>query len=157
MLTIQDIPLIELMWFYLPKVLVATVCGIIIGYERHKKGKAAGLKTNMIICVGATLFSATSILLYQLAGGPDSEGDINRVIAQIVSGIGFLGAGAIFKSCDKVVGLTTASMIWFLGAIGTVVGCGGYYIAMIMTLGFLIVTLIAEMVERKIENGGNDA
>lgn len=130
---------------YAEIILFATACGAMVGLEREIKNKPAGMKTNITICVGAALFTVTSILL---AKGHQPS-DINRVIAQIVSGIGFLGAGAIFKSGDNITGLTTASYIWLMGAIGVLVGIGYGPMALGITLGFMIMSYLVGKFETK--------
>lgn len=136
--------LLVLIKFYLPKLLTALVCGGIVGFERERKHKVAGFKTNILICTGAMLFTATSLLIAE-----SSAYDPLRVISYVVSGIGFLGAGAIFKSHDRVHGLTTAAFIWCISAIGVIVGCGGYSIALLITTGMVTVVLILSKLEEK--------
>src|SRR5512137_2356971 len=99
------------------RLLLAAVLGGIIGYQRERAGKPAGLRTHMLICIGATLFTLVSI--YGFGSGSDPA----RVAANIVTGIGFIGAGAIiFRSSDGyVLGLTTASTIWVAAGIGMAV------------------------------------
>ena len=97
----------------------AVVAGGMIGLEREVRGRAAGLKTCTLICVGATLYMQASVLLTQ---GTTLPADPTRVAGQIVTGIGFLGAGAVIRSEGHVVGLTTAATVWFLGAVGIVIG-----------------------------------
>lgn len=114
----------------LVRVLVAAVLGGIIGWEREQKGRAAGLKTHILVAVGSALF----VLAPSLAGV--SEGDNTRVMQGIVSGIGFLGAGAILRSRDnsRVEGLTTAASIWMTAAIGMAAGIGQEIVALVTTL-----------------------
>jgi putative Mg2+ transporter-C (MgtC) family protein len=112
----------------LGKLLLATVLGGAVGLEREMAGKPAGLRTNILICVGAALFTQMSIDMAQIGFANDGKpyGDTTRITAQIVSGIGFLGAGAILHGGGAVVGLTTAATIWVVGAIGAAVGAGMY-------------------------------
>jgi putative Mg2+ transporter-C (MgtC) family protein len=112
----------------LVKLALATVLGGAIGLERELAGKPAGLRTNILICVGAALFTHLSILIAQVGFTPDGRpyGDTTRIAAQIVSGIGFLGAGAILHAHGAVVGLTTAASIWVVAAVGAAVGAGAY-------------------------------
>ena len=133
-----------LLSYYIPKLLVATLCGGIIGLERELKHRSAGLKTNVLICVGSTLFTSTGLLI--------CSNNVDRVVSQIISGIGFLGAGAIFKSTNKVRGLTTAAFIWVGAAIGIIVGCGGSLIAIILSSGCVVTSLILNYVEKKFYN-----
>ena len=104
------------------KALMAIAAGLILGLERELKDKAAGLKTITIITLGATLFS---IISYKV-GGIDRG---TAIAAYIVSGVGFLGAGVIFKDGFTVSGLTTAGIIWLAAAIGTSIGFGEFYMA----------------------------
>jgi putative Mg2+ transporter-C (MgtC) family protein len=110
------------------KLLLATILGGAIGLEREIAGKPAGLRTNILICVGAALFMHLSIYVAEIGYSPDGHpyGDTTRIAAQIVSGIGFLGAGAILHAHGAVVGLTTAATIWVVAAVGAAVGAGAY-------------------------------
>jgi putative Mg2+ transporter-C (MgtC) family protein len=112
----------------LGKLLLATILGGSVGLERELSGKPAGLRTNILICVGAALFTQISVDLATIGFAHDGHpyGDTTRITAQIVSGIGFLGAGAILHGGGSVVGLTTAATIWVVGAIGAAVGAGAY-------------------------------
>lgn len=101
---------------------VAALAGAIVGVERELHDKPAGFRTNMLICVGAAMFT---ILSRRLAEG--TAADPTRIAAQIVSGVGFLGAGAIIQSRGNVYGLTTAATIWVVAAIGVALG-GGHYL-----------------------------
>jgi putative Mg2+ transporter-C (MgtC) family protein len=103
----------------LVRLIVAAVLGSAIGMEREIQGKSAGLRTNSLICVGACLFTELSIALT----GPGT-GDPSRVAAQIVTGVGFIGAGTIMRGRGAVTGLTTAATIWLVAAVGMAVGAG---------------------------------
>ena len=131
------------------KVLLATICGAIIGYDREVKQKVAGLRTNILICVGCALFTASSFFISR-----DSMNviDPTRIIGQIITGIGFLGAGVIVKNDDKVVGVTTAAFIWVISAIGVLVGCGYLIVPIFLSIGMLLVSKIFEKVETYIKN-----
>ncbi len=118
------------------QIVTALVLGGLVGYDREQKMKAAGLKTNMLICIGATLYTTISMLNVHAASGMV---DPNRVAAQIVSGIGFLGAGAIIQGRGNVIGLTTAATIWVVAAIGYTVGVGYPLTAAIFSITVLIV------------------
>ena len=99
----------------------AILIGFIIGLNRELSNKAAGIKTNIMICIGATLYTSISVLNVS----PEIAGqDPNRLAAQIVSGIGFLGAGAIMRSDGHISGLTTAATIWVVAALGVTIGFG---------------------------------
>jgi putative Mg2+ transporter-C (MgtC) family protein len=102
---------------------LATLLGGAIGLERELSGKPAGLRTNILICIGATLFTVVSIHMLPLGqGGLDAS----RIPAQIVSGVGFIGAGAILHARGSVTGLTSAATIWVVAAIGMALGSGAY-------------------------------
>jgi len=100
------------------RLVVAMVLGALIGYERERRGKPAGVRTHGMVSLGAALFTVVS--LYGFGGA----GDPGRVAAQVVTGIGFLGAGAILHQRDSVQGLTTAASLWVTAAIGLSVGVG---------------------------------
>jgi len=110
------------------KVLLAALLGGAIGLEREFRDKPAGLRTNMLICIGTALFMIVSTHAAQALGG-----DPTRIAAQIVTGIGFLGAGAVLHSHGFVVGLTTAATIWVVAGIGMAVGSGFYGVAIFTT------------------------
>jgi len=139
---------IELLMFLLPRILAATLCGFIIGSEREIKHKVAGIRTHIIVCVGACLFASISFVMKDA----QTTFDPTRIIAQIVTGVGFLGAGLIFKNEDKVSGVTSAAFIWLTAAIGVIVGIGYILTPIVFTVGLLIVLLILQRVEDKIEN-----
>ena len=116
----------------LGRLLLAAILGGLIGLEREFRSKPAGLRTNLLICVGAALLMEVSMSVASLAeGAPRADGtpvggDPGRIAAQIVSGIGFLGAGTILQSKGSVIGLTTAATIWVVAAIGMAVGASEY-------------------------------
>lgn len=116
---------------FLVQLVLAALLGGALGLERELSGKPAGLRTNILICVGAALFMHLSISVAEVGFSATGQpyGDTTRIAAQIVSGIGFLGAGAILHSRGAVVGLTTAATIWVVAAIGAAVGAGEYLVA----------------------------
>lgn len=114
----------ELFHFFGSRILFAVLCGAIIGMERELKQKAAGIKTNILICVGAALYTSISMVISTASSQHGYYGDPGRVAAQIVSGVGFLGGGAIIHGRGTILGLTTAAMIWVVAAIGICVGVG---------------------------------
>ena len=116
---------------------VALVLGAIIGMERELSDKAAGLRTNILICVGSCLFMIVS---KNFTGVQDA--DPTRIAAQIVTGIGFIGAGAIMHQGEQVSGLTTAATIWVVAAIGMAVGVGDYSIGAFTTVVTLLVQVL---------------
>jgi len=106
------------------KLMLAVVLGGAIGLEREIKAKPAGLRTNILICVGAALLSDVSIRIGLIGG--ERVGDPARIAAQIVSGIGFIGAGTIMQGGGTITGLTSAATIWVVAAIGIAIGAGFY-------------------------------
>ena len=136
----------------LAKLLLATLLGGAIGLEREIAGKPAGLRTNILICVGAALFTQLSIDIAKIGFSPDGHpyGDTTRIAAQIVSGIGFLGAGAILHGEGAVVGLTTAATIWVVAAVGAAVGAGAYVDALGSTALIMLILVGLRPFERKL-------
>lgn len=130
------------------QIFFALILGGMVGYDREVKLKAAGLKTNIMICIGATLF--TSIAMLNLVGA-SALIDPNRMSAQIVSGIGFLGAGAIIRGRGSVTGLTTAATIWVVAAIGYCIGVGYPFIATIFSVTVLLVLKSMRPINRYME------
>lgn len=126
-------------WDLALRVIVAALLGGIIGLEREWTGHPAGLRTNILVAVGSCLFTSLSIEGFPLHG---SAQDTARVAAQIVSGIGFLGGGALIQTRNQVRGLTTAATIWLVAAVGMAVGTGLFFLAFfstLLTVGVLVV------------------
>jgi putative Mg2+ transporter-C (MgtC) family protein len=133
---------------YLPKVLLAVACGGVIGFEREIRQKPAGFRTNILICAGSALLMWMSIRI-----GTDmtpGRGDPGRIAAQVVTGIGFLGAGTILHSRGHITGMTSAAMIWVVSAIGMAVGAGYYGIAIFTTVLILVVQVVLGEIERRL-------
>ncbi len=128
------------------RLLLAVLLGGLLGFEREVRQKSAGLRTNNLIAVGSALFT---IMSYELAQGPGS--DPGRIAAQIVTGVGFLGAGAIMRTGSGVQGLTTAATVWVNAAVGMAAGGGEYRLASIATAVTLIVLLLLQPVEGLID------
>ncbi len=119
------------------RLLMAAALGAIIGYQRERAGKQAGLRTHVLISVGVALFTVTSIYGFGAAGDPA------RVAAGIVAGIGFLGAGAIIRGGEGIVaGLTTAATIWAVAGIGLAAGAGLYLVSALTTVIVLIILFL---------------
>jgi putative Mg2+ transporter-C (MgtC) family protein len=121
------------------RLLLAAGLGAMIGFHREKAGKAAGLRTHILIGMGSALFTIVSI--YGFGGGADPA----RIAAGVVAGIGFIGAGVIFRGGmrgDKVVGITTAASIWITAAIGIAAGAGLYIVAAAAAVITLLVLII---------------
>jgi len=127
------------------RLLLAAGLGAAIGVERELRQKAAGLRTNMLIAVGSALFTVVSIELARAGGTPD------RIAAQIVSGIGFLGAGSILRSGKSIHGMTTAATIWVNSAVGMAAGAGLYGIATVATIITLVVLAALPFVEQYLD------
>lgn len=134
---------------------LSMVLGSLVGVERKMKGQIAGLRTFALISVGATLAMVLSIYVPQECMGL-KNGDPGRIAAQVISGIGFLGAGAIIQMKGSVRGLTTAAGIWVSAAIGMTVGVGMYGIAVFATVLVIILLTVIEKFERG-TNIGNEA
>ncbi|HOW45524.1 MAG TPA: MgtC/SapB family protein [Candidatus Aminicenantes bacterium] len=134
------------------KILLAAMLGGIIGLERELSHKEAGLRTNILIAVGSALITVLSFRIAAQAAGSDPA----RLAAQIVSGIGFLGAGAIIQARFAVHGLTTAATIWTVAAIGIAVGSGFYLLAFLVTLLVVFVLtvfkLLLDLIEKQKRN-----
>ncbi|MBL7746284.1 MAG: MgtC/SapB family protein [Chitinophagaceae bacterium] len=122
------------------KALLAVGAGIILGLEREMKDKVAGLKTITIICLGATLFG---ILSYKIGGNNPTT-----IAAYVVSGVGFIGAGAIFKDGFSISGLTTAGIIWLAAAVGLAIGFGEFFLAATFMAGSLIIIFITPFINK---------
>ena len=123
--------------------------GAIIGFERSARRQAAGLRTHILIATGATLLMLLSIYLPQQLP-PEKIGDPGRIAAQVVSGIGFLGAGAMIRLGNNIRGLTTAASLWFIAAVGLVIGAGMFLIAGAAVALGLITLIVLSAVEKKI-------
>jgi putative Mg2+ transporter-C (MgtC) family protein len=130
----------------LGRLVLAAVLGGIVGVEREWSGKPAGFRTNLLICVGAALLTELSISVAR-AADPFAIADPGRIAAQIVSGIGFLGAGTIIQSRAGVVGLTTAATLWVVAAIGMAVGAGAYVEAVGATILVVVALLVLGQLE----------
>ena len=137
------------------RILVSFILGVIVGIERGISHKAVGFRTLSLVCVGSTAFTLISIYGFQGV-------DVSRVAAQIVTGIGFLGAGAILHTGYITKGLTTAAALWVAAAIGMACGCGMFILAFILTLVALILLWVLKPFKTQLdhmldhENGDND-
>ncbi|HEV8700215.1 MAG TPA: MgtC/SapB family protein [Candidatus Polarisedimenticolia bacterium] len=134
---------------FVVKALLAIVCGGLIGVEREIKDKPAGFRTNILICLGSMLFMwlSTKVAMVIAADRPSDPG---RIAAQVVTGIGFLGAGTIIQSRGRIIGLTSAAMIWVVSAVGMTIGAG-YGIIALITTGIILVVLVGlGLVERRV-------
>ncbi len=138
-------------WDVALKLLMATFLGGVIGFEREKKGKAAGLRTHAMVCLGSALVMIISTEIFDLYKGM-ADVDPSRIAAQVVTGIGFLGAGAIIRSTERVKGLTTAAGIWTASGIGLACGIGQYRPAIITTALAILILVVFIRVDRMLGN-----
>lgn len=125
------------------QLLISFAIGTAIGLEREYRSKAAGLRTMIIICLGSTLFTEVSMAI----GGASPD----RIASNIITGVGFLGAGVIFKDGLTITGITTATTIWISAALGMAVGAGQYFIALVGSGVVLIVLTLFEKLQVLIE------
>ncbi|MFH1459628.1 MAG: MgtC/SapB family protein [Candidatus Omnitrophota bacterium] len=132
------------------RLLLAAILSGIIGYERELHGRAAGLRTTILVGVGSCLIMITSMNLFEIYRGVANV-DPSRIAAQVVSGIGFLGAGTILRFRASVKGLTTAAGLWAVAGIGLAVGSGFYLPALLTTSIIFIVLATLSRLERKIK------
>ena len=128
------------------KLVLSMLLGSIVGFERRRRGQTAGVRTFSLIAMGSTLAMVLSIYVAEFYG----DGDPTRMAAQVVSGIGFLGAGAIIQMKGSVRGLTTAAGIWMISALGMAVGCGLYLIAIVATGLILFILVLLERIEHRV-------
>ncbi len=122
--------MLELDWVDVGKLLAAVIAGAVIGLERETHDKPAGFRTNILICLGAALFTVVSV---RMADGTANV-DRTRIAAQIVTGVGFLGAGAIIQFRGNVIGLTTAATIWLVASVGMAFGAGHFLLGSVVTI-----------------------
>lgn len=131
------------------QLLLSMLLGSIVGFERRRRGQSAGVRTFSLIAMGSTLAMILSIYVPQRYEGV-LDGDPTRIAAQVISGIGFLGAGAIIQMKGSVRGLTTAAGIWMVSALGMAVGCGMYMVGIIATLLILFILVLLERIEHRV-------
>lgn len=133
---------------FLVKLLLAMLCSAVIGIEREAKHRPAGLRTHVIVCVASTLIMSVGILLKDQYINQSPNIDPARLAAQIISGIGFLGAGTIIKGKDSVFGLTTAATLWAVACLGITVGSGYYIEAIAATACIMLVLRVINYIEK---------
>jgi putative Mg2+ transporter-C (MgtC) family protein len=139
------------------EILIKTVIIIllsgVIGLDRELKHKPAGLKTHILVGLGSTIFTLVSLYMYyEFQGKQGASVDPGRIAAQVVTGIGFLGAGTIMQSKGTITGLTTAASLWAVAGIGLAVGAGMYPLAVISTGAILLVFFIINKIAFAVEN-----
>ena len=136
----------NLEWDLALRIVLSGILGAVIGYERQARHKAAGLRTHMLVSIGSCLIMILSYKIYYMVAG-HTNADPARLAAQVVSGIGFLGAGSIMKDGLNVRGLTTAASLWVVSAVGLTVGAGFYEGAIFVTVMILVVLGILTKIE----------
>jgi putative Mg2+ transporter-C (MgtC) family protein len=133
------------------RLLAALAAGFIIGMEREWQNKPAGLRTNTLVAVGSALFV---LLAYNIMLTSETTVDVTRIIGQVVTGIGFLGAGIIFKEGTDIRGLTTAATVWCSAAIGCLAGAGYFVETLIGVVVIVLVNLALISVDKFLESKG---
>jgi uncharacterized membrane protein YhiD involved in acid resistance len=141
---------LQLLGFFGPKIFFSVLCGGLIGLERELKNKPAGIKTNILICLGSALYTSVSVLISQANADNGVYGDPARIAAQIVAGIGFLGGGTIIQARGTILGLTTAATIWVVSAIGICIGIGHADIAVVASITVILVLVATSAFEDRI-------
>ncbi|MBN2586001.1 MAG: MgtC/SapB family protein [Candidatus Fermentibacteraceae bacterium] len=136
------------------RLLVAALLGSLIGLEREYHGRPAGLRTHMLVCIGATMITISGLIIAQKfsQGGTSPGAEISRIVAGVVTGIGFLGAGAIVRTSDFVRGLTTAACIWFVAALGVVIGLGEFMLGVSGTGVALLILITLPFLEYRLSD-----
>ncbi len=134
------------------KLVLSMLLGAVVGYERKRKGQTAGVRTFSLIAMGATLAMLLSIYVPQEYMGL-KNGDPGRIAAQVITGIGFLGAGAIIQMKGSVRGLTTAAGIWMVAIIGMAVGLGMYVLSIVASALILFILVQLEKIENRVSRG----
>ena len=139
------------------RLILAVIFGAIIGIERERKHQVAGFKTHVLVTIGAAIFMIVSISMATMTA-PNIGVNVNftsdpaRIAAQVVSGIGFLGAGAILRSGEQIKGLTTAASLWAVAGIGLAIGAGLYTLAAVSTLLIFVVLYYFSIWEANFKN-----
>lgn len=137
---------------------IAVVCAAIVGWDREARNRGAGLRTHMMVALGSAGFTLVAMELFEaLEASGGSRGDPVRIMAAVVGGVGFLGAGAIIQDGGQVRGLTTAAGLWVIASVGMAAGAGYYAAAIMITALAFITVVILRRVERWIpERGGHE-
>lgn len=137
----------DLTWDYFFRVTIACLCGASFGLERQIRGKPFGIRTCMLICAGTALFILLGIIV-----GESTNADPTRVMGQVITGIGFLGAGAIMKHDGLVSGITSAATVWIIAAIGAAVGFGFFGMALATTICGLSTIIVSRLIEKSFKS-----
>jgi putative Mg2+ transporter-C (MgtC) family protein len=138
---------VEIMVFFGTRAFVAILAGLIVGIERTLSNHAAGIKTIVFVCLGSCLFTTLAFYLHGLY----PQADPTRIIGQVVTGCGFLGAGVVFYNNEKVNGLTSAAIIWFSCAEGTIAGSGLVLIPILAAITMVIILVFLKKLEKLLE------
>lgn len=140
------------------RLLLSLIVGGIVGYERERKNRAAGLRTHILVCLGATIISLLQIDIANKAIAMASANnelsevikvDYSRLGAQVITGVGFIGAGAIIRTKGNIKGLTTAATLWVVSCLGLAIGMGEYYISVLGVIIIVIVLVFLKIIEDK--------
>lgn len=121
----------------------AILCGLIVGLERQIRGKPAGIRTSVLICLGTQVFVQLGVLV------SNDVSDPTRVLGQVITGIGFIGAGVILSQGGRVTGVTTATVVWMLAAIGATIGFGYIQAALVLTVVTIVTLTSLDIIDRK--------
>lgn len=140
----MDIFFADLHLGYFLRIFVACACGTVFGIERQVRGKPFGIRACMLICMGTSLFVYLGSEV--LSVGADST----RVVGQVVTGVGFLGAGAILQKGDLVIGITSAATIWLIAAVGAAIGVGHFGYGVVTTIIAVAAITVSRNIERRI-------
>lgn len=133
---------------FIVRVGVSLLCGCIVGLERELRGKPTGMRTCVLICLGTALFVRLGSVMSDLG---DGKGDASRVLGQVVTGIGFLGAGVIISRGEIVHGVTTATVVWILAATGALIGAGKFGEAIAIAFVTVFILTVLDYVERLLQ------
>ncbi|PHQ24450.1 magnesium transporter MgtC [Marinobacter guineae] len=147
----SEIPILDMFI----RLLAAAGLGLALGLERELRGKAAGLRSHMLVSLGASAFimMGLDIMFSTAAGDPSARIDPTRIVQGVIGGIGFLGAGSIIQSRGTVQGITTGASIWTSGAIGVACGIGNFALAGMVTILALIIMVVLGLFEREVMKG----
>lgn len=136
--------LVDIAPFSWKSILTCIICGTVVGFERQFYGKPAGIRTSVLICLSTYIFVSVSKAFV------NNQGDYTRVIGQIVTGVGFLGAGVMFSKKGLVLGVTSAAFIWLLAALGSIIGVGYHRSAVVFSVVAVVLTFFVGQLERLI-------
>lgn len=145
------------LWRTAIPLLIATFCGGVVGLEREHANRPAGLRTHVLVCVGSTLAMMVSLSMYEMTiHAGYGNGDPGRIAAQVVSGIGFLGAGTIMREGASIRGLTTAASLWVVAGLGLAVGANMYMEAIVgVAIAYVTLKSFSLVEQRFISKGGH--